>query len=210
MDNLFQVYDTGLVRKRFGADEDGGYVVPLDLLARIGHVTTFGVGPDISFELDVDDALKQAGKTVWFDFWDGTVERLPGYRENFCLTRCQVDGKNVAGILKDRPPNLWKFDIEGAELEFAGKVPEDAMREIPLIVCEIHAAGREAEAENLLRFIERTHTLFHIHANNHCSTRSFVAGRNVASVFECTFVQNDLVLDWKPFDTRLPIAGLDF
>lgn len=210
MENLFQIVDCGLLRKRLGKEEDGGYVVPLELLTQIKHVTTFGVGPDISFELDVDNALKKAGKTVWFDFWDGTVESLPGYRENFCLTRSMVDGKNVAGILKDRPPTLWKFDIEGAELEFAEKVPEDTMRKIPLIVCEIHAAGREAEAENLLRFITGTHTLFHIHANNHCSTRSVVAGRNVCSVFECTFVRNDLVLDWRPYAGNLPIAGIDF
>ena len=100
-----------------------------------------------------------------------------------------------------------KIDIEGHEFRILPELVGKYMLKVKQLVLEIHTPGdiqlhpnyfkglhdiTHDKMFNLLREINKTHTLIHLHPNNGCKTH-YVDGILVPNVFECTYLRNDYI-----------------
>lgn len=199
----WDVVDCGKVR--IGRDGDGGYVM-LDRLRPEQPVLSYGVGPDISFDLDL---AKRGHPVFMFDHTvDGPPTALP---PNALFTREGVAAepqpeKQLDTVeshirrhgLLGRRDVILKMDIEGPEWRILSSLPEDLLDVFEQMVVEFHwlnGLGNRHLATMVGNCLERLNgqfTLCHVHANNHINFR-LVEGIIVPPVLEATYVRSDLV-----------------
>ncbi len=186
---------------RVGNDYDGGYVLPAIAL-QCDAVLSIGVGPDVSFDLDL--AVRGA-RVAQFDH---TVDRPPTPHANFSFhkrgwgTKTEGDFLSFGDILDDfsrlSPRRaLLKFDIEGAEYDVINAMDVGQLQTFEVIVCEFHDFQRLSEpdfyhrARICLEKLNTLHTAVHLHANNY-GGMSLVAGIAMPNVVELSFLRRDL------------------
>lgn len=209
---LFEIYDiTGLSRKRLGNNGDGGYVVPEELLRKIRNCVTFGVGPDVSFEISLDE--KFPGK-IGFDFYDHTVSELPGIsdkRPNMFFHREMVTPENADGTVSGKDGVLLKFDIEGSEYGLAGKISDRNLDNVVFLVCEIHWVNTNVEnVRKLVSWLEEKFVLFHLHGNNNTYSYAEIDGIKIPNVSELTLVNRKFAEGVEVSKEKFPVPGIDF
>jgi glycosyltransferase involved in cell wall biosynthesis len=207
MDSL-QLYDTVWKKVRIGRPYDGGYVIA-ELPGEYDGFISGGIASDISFEKAWLDKF-QYDRCIAFD---GTIPCLPEYDSRITFVK-----KNIGCEENDTHTNLhlWmephsnlfmKIDIEGHEFRVFPTFTETQWNKIKQLVIEIHTPGdiqlhpsyfnRLSDVThdvmfNMLKTINRTHTLIHVHPNNGCKTH-VVDGITLPNVFECTYIRNDYV-----------------
>jgi hypothetical protein len=209
---LFDIYDIGgLLRKRLGKNGDGGYVVPEGLLGKIENCVTFGVGPDVSFEISLDGIFPDK---IHFDFYDHSVHGLPGVPENkknMVFHREMVTPENAEGTLSGKDNVLLKFDIEGAEYGLTDKIKDETLDRVVFLVCEIHWVGENREkAQKILSWLGKKFVLFHLHGNNNTNNYSDIDGRKIPNVVELTLVNRKFATEAEISKESFPIPGIDF
>jgi glycosyltransferase involved in cell wall biosynthesis len=207
MDSL-QLYDTVWKKVRIGRPYDGGYVIA-ELPGEYDGFISGGIASDISFEKAWLDKF-QHDRCIAFD---GTIPCLPEYDSRIAFVK-----KNIGCEENDTHTNLhlWmephsnlfmKIDIEGHEFRVFPTFTETQWNKIKQLVVEIHTPGdiqlhpsyfnglsdiTHDVMFNMLKTINRTHTLIHVHPNNGCKTH-VVDGITLPNVFECTYIRNDYV-----------------
>ena len=222
MDQL-TVYQSPYPKTRIGALGDGGYVVSA-LPTTYDVLISGGVSNDISFE---QDFLNRYPTAKCFAF-DGTVDGLPTTDPRITFVK-----KNLGAYETDITTNLesyfneydnifLKLDIEGHEFRILPVLLKH-FHKIKQIVLEIHSSmdillhpyyyqGLSDVTHDtmfgLLRDMNKTHTLVHIHGNNGCETHTF-NGIGLPNVFECTYVRNDFIPTKVLNDVPFPHA-LDY
>lgn len=198
---------------RIGAAHDGGYVLPAAALA-CDAVLSIGVGADASFDHD----LACRGLPVLQ--YDHTVEGPPLQHARFQFQRSgwgAVTAGNFVSLadMKDsvrrlnasRP--LLKFNVDGAEYEILSRLDDDALRDFPVIACELHDLARLGDrsfydlVHRCLRVLTRHHLPVHLHANNHGAI-AIVAGVPVPDVVEISFMRRDLGVADEPAADPIP------
>lgn len=207
MDSL-QLYDTVWKKVRIGRPYDGGYVIA-ELPGKYDGFISGGISNDISFEKAWLDKF-QHDRCIAFD---GTIPCLPEYDSRITFVK-----KNIGREENDIHTNLhlWmephsnlfmKIDIEGHEFRVFPTFTETQWNKIKQLVVEIHTPGdiqlhpsyfnglsdiTHDVMFNILKTINRTHTLIHVHPNNGCKTH-VVDGIVLPNVLECTYIRNDYV-----------------
>jgi hypothetical protein len=182
---------------------DGGYVF-LDRLRPSQIVYSFGIGRNVSFDLD----FATRGHTVFM--YDHTIDGLPETHERFMFSR--------EGIAAESAPaeNLWslvdhlarrghaqddmilKLDVEGHEWPLIDQTPQDTLMQFEQIVLEAHRIDKITRGDagrckqRALAKLNETHTLFHVHANN-ARPLQFLDGLPVPALVELSYVRSDLV-----------------
>jgi hypothetical protein len=220
MDTL-RVYESPYPKKRIGRDRDGGYIIS-ELPGAYDCFISGGISNDISFEqafLNVHPGLPCYA-------YDGTISGLPVADPRITFIK-----KNLGATESDTLTNLhgrmepftnifMKLDIEGHEFRLLPTLLDGHMQRVKQLVIEIHSPGdiqlhptyfkglsdiTHPVMFALLRRLNETHTLVHLHPNNGCATH-YVDDILVPNVFECTYVRNDMVAERRLNKETLPTS----
>ena len=167
---------------RIGNVYDGGYIM-VDDFQTGGIAYSFGIFNDISWDKDV--ALR--GYDVYM--YDHTIDGLPEENPRFHWSRLGLsdtgnDQENLRTLEslvaqnhhEDQRNMLLKIDVETAEWGFLETVKPETLTKFSQIVFEFHGMNGEFHGigipdfaeriPNILRKINRTHKLVHIHGLN--------------------------------------------
>jgi len=186
-------------KRRFGASNDGGYVM-LDDLGRSRTALSLGVGGEVSWDLSMAD---RGLHVVQFD---DAVSGPPQHDPRFAFNRARVVGRvelsddvTLAQILT-RPELagdsdlIAKIDIEGWEWEVLQRCPTETLARMRQIAVEFHDLGRfidpvwRTTALAALGNLLQTHACIHVHGNN-WGPLVAIGGVDFPSVFEATFAR---------------------
>ena len=207
MDTL-ELFKSPHEKKRIGKPNDGGYVI-CNLPGNYDCLISGGISNDISFE----QAFLNIHPGIPCFAFDGTIDKLP---ENDA--RIQFIKKNLGAAENEYMSNLKKYmdsyenifmkiDIEGHEFRLLPQLVGEYMSKVKQLVLEIHTPGdielhpdyfiglsdiTNQHMFELLKEINKTHTLVHVHPNNGCKTY-ILDGIMLPNVFECTYIRNDYI-----------------
>jgi hypothetical protein len=205
----------GVGKRRIGGNDDGGYVLA-DMLTPAQPILSLGVGPDVSFDLEL---AKLDHKIVMFDH---TVDALPSQHQNFtwhrlgvaptasadCTLRSLAELADLLPITGAAP--ILKMDVEGAEWDVLANVQPATLRRFTQITLELHFLLRlEDDAFRMtvdaaMRNLVAEFVLVHVHGNN-CGAIGHVGGFACPDTLEITLVRRDLVTT-APSATWYPTA----
>ena len=201
-------------KRRVGGPNDGGYVM-LDDLDGIGVCYSLGVGPDVSWDLE----MAERGALVLQ--YDHTVENAPAMHPNFRHFKIGIthddslapEMKRLDTLLHenghaDRDDMLLKIDIEGYEWDSLEVLHTSTFANFRQIVAEFHGMRMleiesfRQRAHRLFSTIRRTHEVIHVHGNNFAGM-SVVKGIPIADCIELTFA-NRKYHSFVPCHERFP------
>jgi hypothetical protein len=202
-----KLYDVKSPKLRLGNDADGGYVVTQEILNKSTALFSYGVGSDISFELDY---VKKTNKSSFF--YDHTVNspEIPekyshlmffkkeglSYKKEDMLNSffSHYDESGVKGKV------LLKMDIEENEFSFFLNTDIEKLSTLVSgIVVEFHLLGREENFNNFFKILEKLNKYFyhcHLHANNYAGSliyHEYDIEFILPHVLELTFTNKDIV-----------------
>jgi hypothetical protein len=186
-------------KRRVGGPNDGGYVM-LDDLDSIGVCYSLGVGPDVSWDVE----MAEHGAIVFQ--YDHTLEMPPIVHPNFCHFRIGIthddalapDMKRLDTLLRDnghadRDDMVLKVDIEGHEWDSLAVLPSSTYAGFRQIIVEFHGMrlleidSFRQRAHRVFSTMRRTHEVIHVHGNNFAGM-CIVKGIPIADCIELTFV----------------------
>lgn len=209
MENLI-IYQSPFPKIRVGKAYDGGYVIAY-MPGRYDLIISGGVSDDISFE---ENLLKIYPDLTCYAF-DGTVNNFPktDNKKIIFVKKNLGDSNNekmtdLFEYMKNSNDIFMKIDIEGHEFRVIPCViKNNLILRVKQLVIEIHSPAdisafpdyfkglQDIKNENmfdLLKQLNKTHTLIHFHGNNGCRIQT-INGIRLPHVFELTFIRNDFV-----------------
>jgi hypothetical protein len=181
---------------------DGGYVL-LDRLDPAQVVMSFGIGPSVTFDLE----MAERGHTILM--FDHTIDTLPGDHASFTWYREGVSGVSQpeAGLfsLEDHMAKLpegaidpiLKMDVEGAEWEALAAAPPGTLARFAQITLELHdllaldQPTVNASVQKALQALLVDFVPVHVHGNNF-GTLGSVGGFACVETLEVTYARRDL------------------
>ena len=216
---LTPVDAAGLDKRRLGNLCDGGYVVAGAFLD-VHAAYSFGIGPDVSFDLQLaalgipvrmfDHTVKGPGTAhELFSFHKQGLGAADHPAESLFTLEHHLRACGDWG----RTDLLLKLDVEGAEFDALAQCGPGLLRHFQQIVLELHWLQRLAEPVYYSDFVQALQVLkagfhiVHVHANN-CVPIFLMENLPVPGVLELTLVRKDLI-EAVPSRTAYPTA-LDF
>ena len=213
LDEVNKIYDCGLTKMRIGNECDGGYILDAKLCKNTDTVYSFGIGNDVSFELDFVDMFDNA-KAKLFDY---TIDSLPIQHSKFEFYKNGV-GIGFNHLKTEQSKSLTlKMDIEYDEWGAFQLFNDDVLNKCSQMVVEFHVVHIENydgltpyfdEFYNSIynklndelfygyyKVLKRLNELFfiyHIHPNNSLP-KICVNGYVFPPLLELSFVRKDLV-----------------
>jgi hypothetical protein len=198
--NLLRPHDVpGKNKRRVGGDGDGGYVM-LDDFGSVRSAVSLGVGPDVSWDLD----MAALGIRV-FQF-DDSVKASPTANKHFEFQKKRVvanapgpgevtlSGIMAADALRHDTDIVIKMDIEGGEWDVLAHLSAAEMQRVRQLTVEFHNLGRfvddtwRARAFETMKKITAGHVCVHVHGNNF-GPFAVVGGVPFPHDFEATFAR---------------------
>lgn len=172
---------------RLGKDNDGGYVIYDDL--KYDLLIGCGISNDLSFE---EDFVKKYNCKSFV--YDGTINKLPKHKYDHKWFNQNIYKGSLKNELKDNKNIFLKMDIEGHEWEFF----KDAdLENISQMVIEFHDNRNFTIDYDVLKKIEETHYLIHIHGNNFRKRQLKIEDKLIHSIFEVSYINKKLCNDVK-------------
>lgn len=189
----------GVVKRRFGAARDGGYVM-LDDFGPARNALSLGIGDDVSWDLDM------AARGFRVHQYDPTVAGSPQASPHFVFHPNRVTGRvaqagdvTLAGILEqpalaDDRDVIAKIDIEDAEWEVLAATDPAVLQRLRQITVELGEIRRFVEPGwralmlEAVRSLTATHACVHVHGNN-WGPFTVVGGIAFPNHVEATFVR---------------------
>ena len=198
---------------RIGRDNDGGYIYLNDFHDG-GIAYSFGICNDVSWDKDM------VSRSYDVFMYDHTIEALPEENEHFHWFKLGIsDGSTNDERLKTleylieqnhhqgKKNMILKMDVEGAEWGFLEKVKPETLMQFSQMTFELHGMIDPSRSErilNVLRKINRTHQLIHIHSNNYGNYVT-VDGKNFSELFEVSYVLREKYKFCGNYDVVLPL-----
>lgn len=206
--------------RRFGRDNDGGYVMLDDFCSRrVDAAYSFGISNDVSW----DEDIAKLGIHVYM--YDHTIEKLPKQNRYFHFFKEGVTGnpeekgletlsnllvRNGHGNSNDL---ILKMDIEGYEWSVFEETPGSVINQFSQIVMEFHGLDPNKSTEELsyifsiLKKIRQTHQPIHVHANGQ-GLISWLGGMALPDVLEVTYIRqadyaDRLIQNTRTFPTEI-------
>ena len=181
---------------RVGGIGDGGYVM-VNNFNMIEGVLSLGVGPDVSWDLDLSKNVPL------IHFYDHTVESLPAvvpnskwYKEKI-VAHSNTSGTTLEQAV-NRLPNsnelILKCDIEDDEWEILAECSSAVLEKFDQIVIEFHWIVNKIfnhKYDLMISVLEKlatSHSVVNIHANNSAEF-VIVANCPVPEVLEISYVR---------------------
>ncbi len=197
-------------------DFDGGYITIND--PRIAY--SFGINQDVSWDNDMADL----GYQIFM--YDMTIVDLPKHRPEFHFFKEGIGYEKDPEQRLDTLENFikrnghenqrgmtLKMDVEGAEWDFLEQVSSETLGQFDQLIFEFHKLlfgckfEDQAQIFMLLRKLNRTHQLVHLHAHNASSAVKY-KGDFYPDLMEATYAKKDRY-EFFDADIDLPI-DLDF
>ena len=203
---MFRVWNVpGFVKKRYGPDDDGGYVI-IDSPLGAKHMLGYGVGRDVVFENQVT-----ASWGIHAHVFDHTITKIPEMGPNVTYIPEGISAKDEAPLyslathVSKYVPNdaeyILKIDVEGAEWDVLDTA--DLSRVTQLII-EIH--DLETDNSRIIEKINKNFYLVNLHGTN-CHNQPYVYIDRVHRIpryLECVYVRKDLAPGAAPNTDALP------
>lgn len=186
-------------KRRVGGAGDGGYVM-LDDLEGIGICYSLGVGPDVSWDLE----MAEYGAVIYQ--YDHTVEQAPSSHPKFHHFRIGITHdetidpslRRLDSLLREnghfeRRDMLLKIDIEGHEWDSLDALDPSIFNNFRQIVVEFHGMrlldieSFRKRAYRLFTKMRQHHEVIHVHGNNF-SGMPVVNGIPIPDCIELSFV----------------------
>lgn len=192
--------------QHFGNKGDGGYVVPIEPLNDVTLCYTFGVGGDISFEIDLPLHIE-------CHLFDHTVNPPPLIRPHWKFHPMGLSGKTNHSMPADSfnmfqgrwfhsaEPTFLKMDCENGEYDYL--LNNEVTGNVHMIVVEFHdVTKRPNDFKICLDKLKRDYTIVHMHLNNY----------SPYNVPELTLVNTHKYkqLLGQPTTKSYPMSGLDY
>jgi hypothetical protein len=181
---------------RVGGPNDGGYVL-LNDLDEIDGVLSLGVGPDVSWDLDIGQ------KVQTIHLYDHTINRLPKpiptgqwFKEKIVVNGdlAGTSFEEAVARLPDTDRLMLKCDIEDSEWAIFSQCNSEILNKFSQIIVEFHWLTDKLLNDkyelmiNALENLARTHSVINIHANNHAKFE-IIANCPIPDVLEITYVR---------------------
>ena len=209
--HIGRVEGFGFVRS--GRDYDGGYIMLDDFHA--GNIAySFGISDDVSWDRDV------ASRGCDVFMYDHTIDGLPEENPRFHWSKLGIgDGSGKDDRLKtleelisrngheDKRDMILKMDVEGAEWGFLDSVKPETLAQFSQIIFELHDITRNPDSDRVLRVLRKlnkTHQLVHIHPNN-ARDHITIGGKNFSALIEVLYVLRDKYEFTADDDVKLPL-----
>jgi hypothetical protein len=180
--------------KRYGRDEDGGYVIYDNPLGAT-HLLGYGVDKDVSFENQLTEAWG-----IKATIFDHTIDEVPLTGSSVTYVKEGIGAvdapplfsleNHVKRFVPDGSNFVLKMDVEGAEWDVLRTA--DLSRVSQLIV-EFH--DLQENHWDVIQKLNETFHLVHLHGNN-CHNQPWTYIDRVHMMpryLECTYVRKDLV-----------------
>lgn len=194
---------------RVGGENDGGYVLPNDLVG-ITECFSPGVSDNVSFEKELLEKFQIESHLA-----DFSVDTPPNnFKPKSFLKKFVGSVNNNERITisdwvssksgeSQNSDFLLQMDIEGDEYQSIIATPQHILEKFRLIVIEIHGYENWADPE-FFKFVKTffekllmSFTITHIHANNCCGVTN-LSGVVFPNVFELSLIRNDRIEFKKP------------
>ena len=205
---------------RVGKVGDGGYIM-IDKFITGGQAIAYSFG--ISNEISWDADMARRGYDVFM--YDMTIDKLPYENEKFHFFKEGIGGVKDETKLLDTLENfiarnghennsnmILKMDVEGAEWNFLETVSSETLNKFDQIVFEFHgiiSPKTPAEMERIINLIDKinaTHTLVHLHGNNHGNYMYVDNVGNIPFWLELTYLRNETHIFYDDEAILLPIV----
>jgi hypothetical protein len=197
------VYKSKYDKIRVGSHMDGGYVIADGLSYDL--LISCGIADDITFEKE----FLKIYPGIQCVAFDGTITCLPESHDRIHFVKKNIgpnetDRTTNLHSLIDRHNNIFlKIDIESYEFRWIQTLSIKQLNKFKQIVIEYHFPFTPAsfshfdiplpvtEKMDVLKKVNNTHKIIHLHANNCCGTTVY-DNITVPNIFECTYLRNDL------------------
>ena len=189
---------------RFGKANDGGYIMVDNFHASEGIAYSFGISDDVSWDLDM------ANRDYEIFQYDMTINSLPQDNEHFHFFSEGIgavkDAEKSLDTLEnfvsrnghlDKQDMVLKMDVEGAEWDFLYTMSQGFLSHFDQMVFEFHNLIQPKNFYNmavtleLLKKINATHTLVHLHGNNYGSCLQIEDLGTFPDILELTYLRTD-------------------
>jgi hypothetical protein len=185
---------------RLGGDQDGGYLLPDDLVG-IDYCLSPGVSDVANFEADL------AARGIQSHLADASVDGPPAgftsasFTKRFIGATNHADYVTLADWMQDTGAMasdelVLQMDIEGAEYAALLATPEHVLQKFRIIIIELHNLQALANRPFFEIFSEFTtkllknHAVVHLHPNNN-DRPVIIRGVRVNPVLEVTLLRKD-------------------
>ena len=219
----------GYSKTRMGNLNDGGYIVLKEVAARATELVSYGIGDDVSFEVE----FARTNPASYIYCMDPTIDRLPAEHSQMRFFKTGL-GRGWGGLAKPLTKHpIAKIDVEHDEWSGFMQTPEDVIKAYEMMCIEFHFIflrgrddlsphftwlyGRVVNDLNLsllinygmvLEKLSELFYIFHIHANNALPLVT-VFGYTFPPLLELSFVRKDVVDGVIPTAQEYPTPGLD-
>jgi hypothetical protein len=215
--SCFKLIDSKLPLRRFGVNEDGGYLLA-DRLGDIRRVYSYGIGGETSFDKAVLEALPEC-RVFGFDPTIDPPAWMTSPRWTFhkvglaCGQGRHLDHRSMCDD-KDEP-HILKIDVEGAEVAWLVEEGERPGSTCQQVVMELHGLGvpdQWPRISSAMVALAHGFALVHAHVNNYtCPTFTKHGELFVPGTVELTFIRwSMLPVSAERNKRALPLPGLDF
>lgn len=167
-----KIYDTEYTKKRYGLNEDGGYIVLDEICKNCNILYSYGISNDVSFELDF---VSKNPKTK-VRLFDHTIEKLPTNHDNFSFLKEGINFKkdlntntleNHLNQYDDlnKTNKILKLDVEWSEWNIFDKMNDNILSQFDQILCEFHfipVVYKDSHSEYFTKFHEYVYSRVNI------------------------------------------------
>lgn len=200
------VYSSQQIEKeRLGSENDGGYVIIKNL--NYDCFISCGLGDNTDFETAF--LLKNPKLSAHTYLFDGTIGAPPTptlnpyfQKRNLALDETETT-TNLKYLLLKFKHIFLKMDVEGFEWDWFNSLETDQLKNIKQMAIEFHQVPK-LENLNVLKKINVTHTLVHVHANNVNQSFTYTHGVMLPSLLELTFIRKTEGFQFTKNTSKLP------
>lgn len=223
MINQLKIYNVGQKIRVGKTENDGGYVLPKQLLEDSECLFSYGISNDISFD---ENYIQLTDKKVYG--YDHTIEGIDtNYPEHFTLYK-----KGLSGTPQEQTDNflnhykelgisgkvLLKVDVEGCEYEWLSNTNINELKSIVTgLTMEFHNLNNLSVLNQFFEIVTELNKHFyicHIHGNNCSGQFIYHEGDGdvlFPEVLEITFINKEIVtsaeLDYSKYPGELDIPN---
>ena len=205
-------YKTGYELIRLGEDNDGGYLIPNDILG-IKKNYSVGVGNLTQFEKDLEKKFSIISNMI--DTNEVNEGILPK-KSKFLKRKMSLISSSEELSINDwldheKDEVIFKMDIEGDEYLTLSSISDENMNKIRVLIVEIHDLRHLRNYfffktfDKVFTKLKKTFYICHLHANN-SSKITNIGGFDIPDMLELTLIRKNRVKNFKSEFSKLPNA----
>ena len=184
---------------RIGNNSDGGYILPIKCLDSADLCVSYGLGPNITFELEL---ISRNIKVLGFDKY--ITKKIPWAKEK--ILRQYQDVSELPEVKKSENIIL-KIDVEGGEWNFFKTIDTNHFSKcVSCFVFELHLQMNYKKIPlSIMEKMFDSHYVIHVHGNNFSYVKDFIPNSLEITLAHKKFF-NKIEIDKQKY----PIKNIDY